>query len=185
MGRVVKAFGHVAKRVVLEARDEAAAVREEARRNGHAEGFERGRAEGLAAAAALLAAARVDATRALDGAAPAAIVLARKMAEKIVGRAVELSPPVMAEIVGAALDACRPGGFAVKLRLHPEDLDAVAARLGTLAARAPAAGALELVADEAVGRHGCVIETARGRVDARLATQLAALERALLGQTGE
>jgi hypothetical protein len=37
------------------------------------------------------------------------------------------------------------------------------------------------VADEAVGRAGCVIETAVGRVDARLETQLAALERALTG----
>ena len=53
------------------------------------------------------------------------------------------------------------------------------ARRDALAARAPAAAALDLVADESVGRHGCVIETALGRVDARLATQIAALERAL------
>jgi flagellar biosynthesis/type III secretory pathway protein FliH len=40
------------------------------------------------------------------------------------------------------------------------------------------------MADEAVGRYGCVIETPHGRVDARLETQLAALERAL-GAVGE
>jgi len=55
---------------------------------------------------------------------------------------------------------------------------AVEARRAALEAGAPAA-TLELVADEAVGRHGCVIETPQGRVDARLETQLAALERAL------
>ena len=89
---------------------------------------------------------------------------------------------MLAEIVGAALETCRPRGDRVKLRLHPDDLDGVAVRRDALAARAPAAAALELVADETVGRLGCVIETAHGRVDARLATQLAALERALLGE---
>ena len=39
--------------------------------------------------------------------------------------------------------------------------------------------ALELRTDERVGRHGCVVETATVRIDARLAPQLAALERAL------
>ena len=53
-----------------------------------------------------------------------------------------------------------------------------------LAGRAPGAAlealeALEIVGDETVGRHGCVIETPRGVVDARLATQLSALERAV------
>ena len=57
-------------------------------------------------------------------------------------------------------------------------LPAVEARRAALEAGAPAA-ALVLVSDESVGRHGCVIETPRGRVDARLETQLAALERAL------
>jgi flagellar biosynthesis/type III secretory pathway protein FliH len=66
----------------------------------------------------------------------------------------------------------------VRVRIHPDDLAAVEERRAALMARAPIV-ALELVADETVGRAGCVIETAQGRVDARLATQLAALERAL------
>jgi type III secretion protein L len=59
----------------------------------------------------------------------------------------------------------------------------VAARRDALAARVPGGAALDVVADETVGRHGCIIETAVGRVDARLETQLAALERALLQET--
>jgi len=59
----------------------------------------------------------------------------------------------------------------------------VVERRDALAGRAPGAAALEIVGDESVGRHGCVIETAVGRVDARLETQLAALERALMEQT--
>jgi type III secretion protein L len=188
----VKSFGHVVPKPLLDARAEAAAllararteadavraeagaVREAARR----EGFEIGRADGVAEAAVALAAARSEAARLVAAAGPTAIALAAKMAEKIVGRAVALAPETMAEIAGEALAACRPGAGTVRVRIHPADLPAVEARRAALEAGAPAA-ALELVADEAVGRHGCVIETPQGRVDARLETQLAALERAL------
>ena len=82
--------------------------------------------------------------------------LGRKQAERIVGRAVALAPELMAEIVGEALAACRPGAATVRLRIHPDDLGAVEARRAALAARAPAA-ALDFVADETVGRYGCVL----------------------------
>jgi hypothetical protein len=52
-------------------------------------------------------------------------VLARKMAEKIVGRAVELDPSIMGEIAGQALAASRARGGAVVLRVHPDDLAAI------------------------------------------------------------
>ena len=192
MGRVVKSFGHVVSKPLLDARAEAAALlaraqteadalradaaaaREAARR----EGFETGRADGVAEAAVALAAARTEAARLVAAAGPTAIALAAKMAEKIVGRAVALAPETMAEIAGEALAACRPGAGTVRVRIHPDDLPAVEARRAALAAGAPTA-TLELIADETVGRHGCVIETPQGRVDARLETQLAALERAL------
>jgi len=192
VGRVVKSFGHVVPKPLLDARAEAAAllararseadavraeasaIREAARR----EGFDTGRADGVAEAVVALVAAQAEAARLVAGAGPAAIALAAKMAEKIVGRAVELAPETMAEIAGQALAACRPGAGTVRVRIHPEDLPAVEARREALEAGGSAA-ALELVADEAVGRHGCVIDTPQGRVDARLETQLAALERAL------
>ena len=192
MGRVVKTFGHVVPKPVLDARVEAeallsrarseadalradaTAVREAARR----EGFETGRAEGVAEAAVALAAAEAEAARLVAAAGPTAIALAAKMAERIVGRAVTLAPELMAEIAAGALASCRPGAGTVRVRIHPDDLPAVEGRRAALEAGAPAA-ALELISDKAVGRHGCVIETSQGRVDARLETQLAALERAL------
>jgi flagellar biosynthesis/type III secretory pathway protein FliH len=193
MGRLVRGLGHIVPKVTLDARAEAAgmvaaaraeaaairgeakAAREAARR----EGLDAGRADGLAEAVVTLAAARTEAARLADLSKVAAIALATKMAEKIVGRAVALAPEVMAEIVGEALAVCRPGAGLVRLRLHPDDLAAVETRRATLIARAPVAAALELLADDTVGRHGCVIETPHGRVDARLESQLAALERAL------
>jgi type III secretion protein L len=192
VGRIVKSFGHVVPRPLLDARDEAAALLARARTEADAlraeagaareaarrEGFEAGRADGVAEAAVALAAAQTEAARLVAAAGPTAIALAAKMAERIVGRAVALAPETMAEIAAEALAACRPAGGTVRVRIHPDDLPAVEAHRVALEARAPAA-VLELVADEAVGRHGCVIETPQGRVDARLDTQLAALERAL------
>jgi flagellar biosynthesis/type III secretory pathway protein FliH len=193
MGRVVKGFGHVVPKATLDARAEAdaliagaraeadairaeaEAVREAARQGG----LEAGRADGLAEAVLTLAAARAEAARLVDASREVAIALAAKMAERIVGRAVTLAPEVMAEIVAEALAVCRPGADVVRFRLHPDDLAAVETCRALLAARAPAAAAIELLADDTVGRHGCVIETPHGRVDARLETQLAALERAL------
>ena len=206
MGRVVKGFGRVVAKPVLDARAEADALLAAARADAEAlladardqagdlgsrtaaalgearrTGREQGRAEGLAELAAAVTAAREEAAGRLAGAAPDAITLAVKMAEKIVGRAVALAPEVIADIAGAALEACRPRGGVVRLRLHPDDLPAAEARREALAARAPSATAIELVADDGVGRFGCVIETPVGRVDARLETQLGALERALGG----
>jgi flagellar biosynthesis/type III secretory pathway protein FliH len=169
-----------ARATLVSAKAEAAGIRDDARREGHAEG----RAGAAAEAAALLASARLAANRAAAESAMLASVLATKMAERIVGRAVALAPETMAEIAATALAASRPREAAVTLRLHPEDLAAVADRRDTLAARAPAAAEIALVADEAVGRYGCVVETAHGRVDARLDTQLAALEQALLRGVG-
>lgn len=160
-------------------RAQAIAARDEAVRQGR----EQGRAEATAELAALLADARAHAARLSEAATPTAIALATKMAEQVVGRAVALAPELMAEIAGAALEACRPRGDWVRVRVHPDDAAAVTARRDALAGRAPRAAALEIVGDETVGRHGCVIETAVGRVDARLETQLAALERALTEQT--
>jgi len=192
VGRIIKGFGHVVAKPLLDARAEAAevlaraqadaeALRAEAtaaRETARREGLEAGRAEGMAEAAVALATARTEAARLAEAAGPAAIALATKMAEKIVGRAVALAPETMADIAAEALAACRPGAGTVRLRVHPEDLAAVEARREMLAARAPAA-TLEVVADETVGRSGCVLETPQGRVDARLESQLAALERAL------
>jgi type III secretion protein L len=197
MGRIVGGGGRVVSAPTLDARDaagallanaraqadairaQAAAARDQAVREGH----EQGRAQAAAEIAALLVEARAQADRLREASTPTAIALAVKMAEQIVGRAVMLAPEVMVDITGAALAACRPRGDWVRVRVHPDDAAAVTARRDALAARGPRGAALEIVADESIGRAGCVIETAFGRVDARLETQLAALERALTEQT--
>lgn len=174
-------------------RSEARAEREQARSDARDEreatrraAVEQGRAEGRDAAAAevleLLVAARREAATlrasASDEVVAVATKLAVKMAEKIVGAAVEADPAHLARMAHAALTTSRVRAGRVVLRIHPDDHSALAPRLATLSAALPAAH-VEVVKDETVGRHGCVVDTPSGRVDARLHTQLAALERAL------
>jgi flagellar biosynthesis/type III secretory pathway protein FliH len=139
------------------------------------------RESALAEVTRLLVSARVEAEAERAAAKEAAPVLARKMAEKIIGRAVALDPAVMGEIAGQALAASRVRGGAVVLRVHPDDLAAVERTRPEWLARVAAGANVRVVADESVGRHGCVVETPVGRLDARLETQLDALESALRG----
>lgn len=139
------------------------------------------RESALAEVTRLLVSARVEAEAERAAAKDAALVLARKIAEKIIGRAVALDPAVMGEIVGQALAASRVRGGAVVLRVHPDDLAAVERTRPEWLARVAAGANVRVVADASVGRHGCVVETPVGRLDARLETQLDALERVLRG----
>jgi flagellar assembly protein FliH len=110
----------------------------------------------------------------------AAIVLARKIAEKIVGHAVAVDAQVMRAIAAQALAAvARPGLGEVRLRVHPEDLASLESTRAGWLAEIDSQADVKLVADASVGRHGCIVETAHGRLDARLSTQLDAMERAL------
>jgi type III secretion protein L len=198
MGRLQKGLGRVVPAAVLTAQAEAAQVRartegdaaalrseaQAARAEAERAGFEAGKQAGLAQVSELLLTARAQAEQDLARAKDAAIVLARRMAERIVGRAVELSPELMGEIVAEALAASRARKGAVVLRAHPDDLAAVERERPRWLARVAAGVDVRVVADPAIGRHGCVVETVVGRLDARLDTQLDALEKALRGVAG-
>jgi flagellar biosynthesis/type III secretory pathway protein FliH len=110
----------------------------------------------------LLVSARAAAKAERAAAKDAALVLARKMAEKIVGRAVELDPTIMGEITGQALAASRLRGGAVVLRVHPDDLASVEQTRPQWAQRIATAADVHVVADESVERFGCVVATPVG-----------------------
>lgn len=201
MGHLVQQFGRVVPAAVVDAAAEARALlavarqqadallgearvradqlRAEARRAGEVEG----RAVGEAAFTTVLIEARADAERVRRAALPAAQTIAVRMAEKIVGRTIVLDASAMADIARQALEAARARAGVVSLRVHPEDWAAIETARPALAARLAKAVELRLVPDAAVGRNGCVVESAAGRLDARLETQLAALERAAFGGT--
>jgi flagellar biosynthesis/type III secretory pathway protein FliH len=139
------------------------------------------RESALAEVTELLVAARVAAEEERAAAKHAALALALKMAEKIVGRAVALDPSVMGEIAGQALAASHARVGAVVLRVHPDDLVAIEQTRAQWLRRIASTASVRVVADASVGRDGCVVETPVGRLDARLQTQLDALASAVRG----
>jgi len=161
----------------------AAREREATRARAREEGLNEGRAAGFAEASLLLAEARARSRRLEENARDWAIPLARAMAGKIVGRALELDPSIMTEIVERALEASRAREGEVVLRVHPRDAAELESTRATWLKRLAHAIEVRVLADEAVARGGCVVETAVGRLDARLDSQLAAFEQALRGES--
>ena len=153
-----------ARRILDGARADAERLREEARRDG----FDAGRQEGLASVTEKLlrAAVATEQRAATDQA--VLVRLAVRIAEKILARQLALAPEMVADVARAALATARARDR-IALRVHPEDVAAVAA-LG-----------VATVPDATVPRGGCVVETDLGRFDARLDVQLRAVERALVG----
>jgi type III secretion protein L len=162
-----------AERELAAARDEA----ERVLRRAEAEGRERG----LGAVTELLVGARAAAARARAGAEAELRALAVRIAEKILGRELRLDP---AAVVDVAAEALRHAGEPRELvvRCAAEDLEALERGKPRLVERCRAAQAARFVADERVQRGGCILETELGVVDARLSTQLDAIERALRGE---
>jgi len=156
--------------------------RTEARRSGYEAGFSAGRQEALASMTDLLVRARADAESVRVGAQDSAVALARRMAERIVGQAVNLAPSFVADMVAKALSETRARAGTVVVRLHPQDFEAVARERSRLSARVANGVEVKLTADPGIERNGCVIDSPLGRLDARLSTQLDALERALVGR---
>lgn len=176
MSRILKGE-RVVPGEVFDAQRDAPRIREEARR----EGFEVGRQEGLAAVTELLARARAAATRREEEAEPELRRLAVAIAEKILGRELALSSEAVVDVVRTALRAAR-ARREITIRVHPDDVSAVLAARERLARELARPADLAVIADGEVGRGGCVIDTEVGAIDARLEVQLAAIERALVGE---
>ncbi|MBC8132419.1 MAG: hypothetical protein H7X95_05505, partial [Deltaproteobacteria bacterium] len=173
MGRLVQRFGRLIPGEVLDARGEADAILRSARaqadalldearaaaatirQEAHRQGETEGRVACEDAFSTLMIAARADAQRVRADAVPAARTLALRMAEKIVGRAIELDPATLAHIASDALMAAHVRTGVVLLRVHPEDLATLETARPALVARLASAVDLRLVADAAVGRAGC------------------------------
>jgi flagellar biosynthesis/type III secretory pathway protein FliH len=204
VGRILKSAGRIVPAEVLDAKEQAGAIlsaararADELRREVEAdrlvarrEGYADGRAAAAAELTEILAGAALEAARVRASVEPSALRLAArlaaKMTEKLVGRAIDATPGLLAELAEQALVASRARAGVVRLRVHPEDRAVLAGDEARrrLLARLEAGAELQLHDDPAVGRHGCVVETATVRLDARLDTQLAALERALASEAG-
>lgn len=197
MGLIVRSRSHVVPAVVVSAREEAKAIlakaeaearalrdsleaaRAEAVAAGYAEGVRQGRDEGHAGVLGLLAEAKARVYSDHRKNREAGIAIGRRMAEKILGRAIDLDPAIVEELVEQAIIASRPRGATVVVHANPVDVEALLrAREAWLSSLASVTD-VRVVPDAGLGRGSCVVETPVGRLDGRLATQLDALEAAM------
>lgn len=99
------------------------------------------------------------------------VALVTAMTEKVIGRQLEENEALVLEVVRTAL-AEAAGAEQVTVRVSPHDDELVRAAQGELVGVLGLVDQLRVVADEGVARGGCIIETERGRFDARIETQL-------------
>jgi flagellar assembly protein FliH len=183
-GALIESAHERADAVVADAAAEASAIRAESQQLG----WERGYAEGAAAARAELA----DALALVQSIASAGKALHDQVVSAADCTIVELVIAGLAAVLGeqARVDAeivlrtveraiARAGvDNVVRIRVHPDDVTAVHA---DLARRGDAASVWEVFGDGRVGIGGCIIDTRAGEVDARLDVQLQEVAQALRG----
>jgi type III secretion system HrpE/YscL family protein len=158
-----------ANRIIARAREEAEAIRASA----HAEGRDAGWkavVEHVAAAEEARAAARQSAERDM-------LDLAFGLAERIVGRALDRDPALFGDLVAEKLERVRSSGR-ITVRVHPDDEARLRQERGRLVSHIDDVP-LHFEADPSLNRGDCILETDRGRLDARIETQLDEMRQAL------
>lgn len=168
--------------------DEAQAAREA--------GFERGRSEGLAAAAAEVAAQMADIRtrlQMLDGIARQMIAplercdeettaelarLALAVGAQLARRELATDPAQIVAIIRECLSGLPNSAREVRIRLHPQDAAVLRRQMEASAHE----GAWTLIEDPMLSRGGCLIEAEASRIDARIESRVAAALAAVLGE---
>jgi flagellar assembly protein FliH len=174
--------------VGLLARAEAEA--EMVRAAAHAEGYEAGRAEALAALSPALealqtavVAGREERIAAADQLEVHSVELALFMAEKIVGGALAVDPDRVVEAVRGALRGIVERER-VTVLVHPEDLELVREAMDEMRATLGGIEHCEVQAERRVGRGGAIVRTQDGDVDARVETKLQRAREVVEGALG-
>ena len=159
--------------IVARAEREATRIREKAR--------EDGRVEARAEANALLVKARIERERLLGETEPQLVALARGVAEKIIGRELEVRDDTIVAIVRQAIQTVRQQREII-VRVNPQDLEALQKGKHEIIAVLARAKDVDLRGDPSISRGGCVVESELGTIDAELETQLDVIERLLAGE---
>lgn len=175
MARVIRVGSAVLSRARIEAVDDAARIRRLAEEDA-ASIRAQAREEGLAHARAEAAAQQVETAqlraRVLEEAEAALVPLVRSIVERMLHTALEEDSTRIVAIVRAQLERVQRAQQ-VALYVHPSDAGALTPVLPST---------IRVIADERLAQGDVILESNLGRVDARIAVQLDALERALTEQ---
>ncbi len=107
------------------------------------------------------------------------VVLAVKLAEKIIRREIEVDPELICKSVRAALEVVAHTTNVV-VKVSPSDVSVIEDLKGSLNDVLGRFESVSIKPDESVEKGGCIVQTERGRVDARIETQLARIARDIL-----
>jgi len=157
-----------ARELLDKAKADAAGIREEARRAGYE--------EGLTQLTQTIHDAKTQYGRMLNNSEQEMLKLSLKIAERIIGRCVEVEPHMMLEIIHKAIESLKYQKE-IRIRVNPEDLGYPKDNKMELYTMLGESKEIEIVEDLLVGRGGCIIDTEIGTIDARLETQLRVVEK--------
>jgi flagellar assembly protein FliH len=156
-------------------------IERHAREEGYAAGLAEGRAaakkeldERLARLDAICTAAARPLTQFDDATERELALLATVIARRVVGRELQLDPSLIELAIREAAAALPSATRALRVWVNPSDLDL----LHALGAEEPN---WRFAANPALSRGDCVLESERSRLDARVATRLAAVVDAVIG----
>ena len=169
--RIVEESRQRAREIVEKAQAEQAAIREQSSR----EGYE----DGLRQLNEVIADAKRKYGKILEGAESELLRLSLKIAERIVGKALELDRSILLDIIHKAIQSLKYQKE-IRIRIHPEDVAYLKDQKMQLYAMLGESKEIEVVEDPLVRRGGCIIDTEIGTIDARLETQLKVMERTLI-----
>lgn len=103
---------------------------------------------------------------------PQIVGLVFDLTKQVIKQEVEMNRNVALSMVRNALRRCSETGT-LRIRVHPEDLEAVRGNRDELLNLVDGIRHLEIIEDRRVDLGGCVVETEAGTIDARVETQLA------------
>ena len=167
-----------AEEILNQAKAEAAQLRETARAEGKEEGVNEGAMEVAQIVKRMADHQQEQEAQVL----PQLLKLVRKMAEKVIGSELEQRPEALVGMIKRTLHDKARQRRTLLLRVNPADLEVVRNERHRLMDALVRASDLSIREDEDISPGGVMIETEAGSIDARLETQLDALERAMFGQ---
>jgi flagellar assembly protein FliH len=108
----------------------------------------------------------------------ATVQVAAAIAARVIRRELSRAPEITLDLVREALEMAA-GSTEIQIRLHPDDAAALAGQVRTLVAAMTRVGTAQVVADPAISRGGCRIDTRFGSIDQQFEAQLARIEQEL------
>jgi len=107
-----------------------------------------------------------------------AVHVAAAIAARVLRREIAGNPEIPVQLVREALELAT-GNSHLRIRLNPADLDAIRGQVQLLVSELAPLATAELLADPAISRGGCRVETQFGSIDQQIETQLARIEEEL------